>query len=165
MGRWGDGLQNQNMFGAKLRCTIVFCRQERIVARVQQQGNEKQSLFRTYLWWCPYSYNIQMPQCFLLFIYCFWNYSQIHLHFRAPQGGLEIPLSRRFFAQITPRNCLIHMFTPTLPNHAGCQIDHSRNNAIFFIQFPFLRSKICRTTLSRFPLGEPHLLLHPQTVP
>ena len=72
-----------------------------------------------------------------------------------PKGELKIPLSRRFFAQITPRNCLKFMFTPSLPNHAGCQIDHSRNNAIFPIQFPFSRSKIYRITPSRFPLGGP----------
>ena len=42
---------------------------------------------------------------------------------KLPQGGLEIPLSNRFFAQITPRNCLKFMFTPSLPNHARCQID------------------------------------------
>ena len=47
------------------------------------------------------------------------------------KGGLETPLSRRSFAQITPRNCLKVMFTPNLPNHAGWQIDLSRNNAIF----------------------------------
>ena len=28
---------------------------------------KNRDLFRTYLWWCPYSSNIQMPQCFLLF--------------------------------------------------------------------------------------------------
>ena len=32
----------------------------------------------------------------------------------------DLSLSRRFFAQITPRNCLEFMFTPSLPNHAGC---------------------------------------------
>ena len=50
---------------------------------------------------------------------------------RPPQGRLEIPLSCRSFKQITPRKCLKIMFTPSLPHHAGCQIDHSRNNAIF----------------------------------
>ena len=44
------------------------------------------------------------------------------------------------------------MLTPSLPNHAGCQIDHSQNNAIFSIQFPFSCSKICRITPSRFAL-------------
>ena len=72
-----------------------------------------------------------------------------------PQRILEIPLLPRYFSQITPRNCLKFMFTPILPNHAGCQIDHSRNNAIFPIQFPFSRSKIYRITPSRFPLGGP----------
>ena len=49
----------------------------------------------------------------------------------ASQGELENPLSYGFFTQITPRKCLKFMFTPSLPNNAGCQIDHSRNNAIF----------------------------------
>ena len=75
-----------------------------------------------------------------------------------PQGTLEIPLSRRFVALITPRNCLRFKFTPNLPNHAGCQIDHSRNNAILSIQFPFSRSKICRITPSRFPFRSPSIL-------
>ena len=70
-----------------------------------------------------------------------------------PQGTLEIPLSRGYFAQFTPRYCLKFMSTPSLPNYAECQIDHSQNNAIFSIQFPFSRSKICRITPSRFPLA------------
>ena len=73
----------------------------------------------------------------------------------APQGGLEITLSRRFFGQITPGNCLKFMFTPSLPNHAGCQIDFSRNHAIIFAQFSFSRYEICPITPSRFPLGGP----------
>ena len=48
-----------------------------------------------------------------------------------PLGGLQIPLSRRFLAQIMPRNCLKSMFTSSLPNQAACQTDHSRKNAIF----------------------------------
>ena len=68
---------------------------------------------------------------------------------------IELPLSLMFFAQITHRNCLKFMFTPSLHNHAGCQIDHSRNNTIFSFQFPFSRSKICHTTPSRFPLRDP----------
>ena len=47
------------------------------------------------------------------------------------------------------------MFTQSLPNHTGFQIDFSRNHAIIFIQFPFSRSKLCRITPSRFPLGGP----------
>ena len=39
---------------------------------------------------------------------------------------------RAVFEQITPRNCLKLMFTPSLLSHAGCQIDHSHNNAIFY---------------------------------
>ena len=54
-----------------------------------------------------------------------------------PQGGLEITLSRRFFTQITPRNCLKFMFTPSLSNHTGCQIDHSRYNAFFSLNSRF----------------------------
>ena len=38
---------------------------------------KNRDLFRKYLWWCPYSSNIQMPQCFLLFVYCFWNYGEM----------------------------------------------------------------------------------------
>ena len=75
-----------------------------------------------------------------------------------PQGGLEITLSHRFFGQITPRNCLKFMFTPSLPNHAGCQIDFWRNHAIIFLKFPFSRSEIWK--LSRFPLGGPLYLHH-----
>ena len=59
------------------------------------------------------------------------------------------------FSQITLINCLKFMFTPSLSNPARCQTDHSRNNAIFLIQFPFSRIRICRITPSRFPLGEP----------
>ena len=58
-----------------------------------------------------------------------------------------------FFAQITQRNFLKFMFTPSLFIHAGCQTDHSRNNAIFPIQFPFSRSEIYQITPSRLPLG------------
>ena len=47
------------------------------------------------------------------------------------------------------------IFTPSLPNHAGCQNDHSRNSAIFFIQFTFSRFKTCRITPLRFLLGGP----------
>ena len=77
------------------------------------------------------------------------------------KGGLEIPLSRRIFAHNTPRNCLRFMFTPSLPNHAGCQIDLSRNNVIIFI-LPLSRSEICPITPSRFP----HVLsrVHARTV-
>ena len=71
------------------------------------------------------------------------------------RGPLKIPLSHRFFAQITPRNCLKCIFTPSLPNHAGWQIDLSRNNAIFSIQFTFLRFEICPLTQSCFALGAP----------
>ena len=69
-----------------------------------------------------------------------------------PQGGLEIPLSGRFFAQITLRYCLKFMFAPSLPNHAGCQINHSCNNAIFpsNSRFHALKYVIC------FPLWGPH---------
>ena len=84
-------------------------------------------------------------------------FSNLDIMKGAPQGGLEITLSRRFFAQITPRNCLKFMFTPSLPNHAGCQIDFSRNHAIIFTQFTFSRSRICPKTPSHFPLGEPHI--------
>ena len=73
----------------------------------------------------------------------------------APKGRLEIPLSHRIFAQITPKNCLTLIFTPSLPNHAGCQIDLLRNNAIFFIQFPFSRFEICPIMPSRFPSRVP----------
>ena len=71
----------------------------------------------------------------------------------APQEGLEIPLSRRFFAQITLINCLEFMFTSSLPNHAGCQNDHSRNNTIFSIQFTFSRSKYVESRHHAFPCG------------
>ena len=68
---------------------------------------------------------------------------------------LKILLSRRFFAQITFINFLKFIFTPSLPNHAGCQNENSRNNAILYIQSKFSRSKLCRITPSRFPLGGP----------
>ena len=48
-----------------------------------------------------------------------------------PKKVLKSNFYAGFFAQITPRNCLIFMFTPSLPNHARCQVDLSRNNAIF----------------------------------
>ena len=57
-------------------------------------------------------------------------------------------------------------FRGSLPNHAGCEIDLSRNNAITFIQFPFLRSEKCPKNPSRFPLKGPlklhtnHKLIH-----
>ena len=59
----------------------------------------------------------------------------------APQGRLEIPLSRMIFAQFTPRNCLKFIFTSHSPYHTGCQIDLPHSNAICFIQFPFSRSQ------------------------
>ena len=72
-----------------------------------------------------------------------------------PKGASKSRLHAGFFAQITPRNCLKFMFTPTLPNQAECQIDFSRNHAVIFIQFPFSRSEIYPFTPSRFPLGGP----------
>ena len=72
-----------------------------------------------------------------------------------PKGRLEIPLSHRVFTKITPRNCLKFMFTPNLPNHAGCKIDLSRNHAIAFIQFTFSRSEICPISYHAFPMGGP----------
>ena len=53
----------------------------------------------------------QVDEFFILYLDCKGAWGS--------QGGLEIPLSRSFFAQITPRNCLKFMFTPSLPNHAG----------------------------------------------
>ena len=70
-----------------------------------------------------------------------------------PLGRLKILLSHRFFALMTSRNCLKFIFTPSLLNHAGCQIDLSGNNAIFSIRFPFLCFEICLITPSCFPLG------------
>ena len=63
---------------------------------------------------------------------------------------LEIPLLRMFFGPITPRNCLLFMFTPSLPNHAGRQIDPPRNKAIFFFQYSFSRFELCPS------LGDPY---------
>ena len=75
------------------------------------------------------------------------------------KGRSQILLSHRFFAQITPKNCLKLMFTPSLPN-AGCQIDLSRNNAIFSIKFRFSYFELCQITSSRFPFGETCLVLY-----
>ena len=69
--------------------------------------------------------------------------------------SLKITLSRRFFAQVTPRNCLKFMFTPRLPNHAGCQIDYSQNNPIFPTKFPFHALKYVESCHHAFPLGNP----------
>ena len=71
-----------------------------------------------------------------------------------PQGGLEIPLSRRCFAQITPRYCLKFMLKPSLPNHADTTlIDHAKRN--HFIKFPFSRSESYPIMPSHFSLGGP----------
>ena len=50
----------------------------------------------------------------------------------APEGGLEILFSRRFFAQINHRNWLKFMLSTSLPIHSGWHIVISRNNAIFY---------------------------------
>ena len=73
---------------------------------------------------------------------------------RTNRGGLEIMLSHMFFAQIKSRNWVKFMFTPSLPNHAECQIDNSQIMQ-FFIQCLFSRSTKCRITPSRFPLWGP----------
>ena len=73
----------------------------------------------------------------------------------SPKGASKSRFHADFFAQITPRNCPKFMFTPSLPNHAGCQIDFSRNHAIIFTQFTFSRYEICPITPSRFPLRGP----------
>ena len=89
----------------------------------------------TYFW--------QQPLIFL-------DYALVH---RAPQGGLEIPLSRWFFAQITPRNCVKFMLTPSLPNHAKCQIDLSRNYAIFSSNSRLHALTYVKSRHHAFPLG------------
>ena len=50
---------------------------------------------------------------------------------RGPKGDSKSRFHAAFFAQITPINCLKFMFTQSLPNHAGYQINHPRNNATF----------------------------------
>ena len=72
-----------------------------------------------------------------------------------PPRGTRNPAFTQFFSQITPRNSLKFMFMPSLPNHAGCRIDHSRNHTTFLIQFLFSCSKIRQITSSRFPLEGP----------
>ena len=89
---------------------------------------------------------------------CFWHEKAIISCAMGPPRGLEIPLSRKFVAQIRPRNCLKFVFMQTLPNHVGCQIDISHNNAIIIIQFPFSRSDICPIAPSRFPLEVPAIV-------
>ena len=69
-----------------------------------------------------------------------------------PQWGFKIPLSRRFFAQITHRNRLKFMSMPSLLNYAGLRIDLLRNNAIFAFQCPLSHFETCLITPSRFPL-------------
>ena len=86
------------------------------------------------------------------------NFQIVILDLGSPQRVLEIPLSRRFFTQITPRKCLKFMITQSLLNHAGCQIDHSRNNAILSSNSRFHAPKNCRTTPSCFPLWKPPLI-------
>ena len=78
-----------------------------------------------------------------------------------PLGGLEIPILNRFLKQITPKNCLKFMFTPSLPNHGGCHL--SRNNVICqkwkFVLFAYyLRTifflvhleDLCRNTIQQY---------------
>ena len=49
---------------------------------------------------------------------------------RSPKGYSKSRFHAAF-SHKSPRNFLKFMFTPSLPNHAGCQIDHSRKSAIF----------------------------------
>ena len=72
----------------------------------------------------------------------------------APQGRLKIPLSRSFFSQITPRNCLKFVLTQVYPialdakviYHAMMQFSHP---------IPVLTPWMCPIMPLRFPLGEP----------
>ena len=73
----------------------------------------------------------------------------------APKLELEIPLSCRLFAKRTPRNCLKFMFTQSIPNRNVCQIDHSRNNAIFSSNSRFHALKYVESQHHGFPLGVP----------
>ena len=68
---------------------------------------------------------------------------------------LKILLSRRFFAQITFINFLKFIFTPSLPDHTGCQNDHSRNKAIFSSNSRFHVLKYVESRHHAFSLGAP----------
>ena len=56
------------------------------------------------------------------------------------------------------RNFLKFMFTPSLPSQAGCQIDHSRNNAIFPFNSRFHALKYVESRHHAFLLGPPQYL-------
>ena len=83
-------------------------------------------------------YNAEKGGSFIL-LKCIWKRNK-----RTTYKGLKIPLSRRFFAQITPRNCLKFMFTPSLPNHAfplGAPCEWDRSGTMSRSKF-IARSKI-----------------------
>ena len=65
---------------------------------------------------------------------------------------LQIPLSHRLFAKITPKDACSRKF------YGGCQIDLRAITPIFSIKFLFLRYEIYLITPSRFPLGGPYIV-------
>ena len=67
-------------------------------------------------------------------------------------GGKNPAFTQVFRANHTPKY-LKFMFTTSLPYHAGCQIDVSRNNANCPAKFPFPCFKICSITQSHIPLA------------
>ena len=60
------------------------------------------------------------------------------------------------FAPITPRNGLKFMFTPSLLNHAGCQIDLSHNNTIFHPIPVFKLWNMTNNAIPLSPSGSPY---------
>ena len=119
------------------------------------------------LWYKTYSMTLAIDDswvCTQIFLSLKHYYSSLskNMIFLVEDDVRDLPGGARYpafsiFAQIAPRNCLKFMLTPSLTNHAGCQIDLSRNNASFSIQFPFSRFEICPIAPSRFPPGRPRV--------
>ena len=79
----------------------------------------------------PYFLTLQFFDCFCLVLSEISGseifYSQCN---EAPQRGARNPAFTQVYRKNHAQNCLKFMLTPSLPNHAGYQIDISRNNAI-----------------------------------
>ena len=78
-----------------------------------------------------------------------------HTDHEGPQRGLEIQLSRRYFAQITPKYCMKFMFTPSLPNHARYRLIYHAIMQFFSSNSCFHALKCVELRHHTFPLGGP----------
>ena len=64
-------------------------------------------------------------------------------------------ISQIFFAQITPRNCLKIVFTPSLPNHARCKVGLLFNNVFCSSNYRFHASNMSNNAIMVSPWKAP----------